>query len=164
MIRCFKFAQRVTSSVQSKRMLSAPAVRIPETGALINNEWQSGSNTFETVNPATEELLSDVINCTQIEVDAAVEAARDAFYNPESAWSQMGGYERGQCLNRLANLMEENIEELAMLEVLDNGKPYAEALNLDLPLSIQCYRYYAGWADKIHGSVINPSGPVGKGI
>ena len=58
---------------------------------------------------------------------------------------------------------EENLEELAMLEVLDNGKPLAEASNLDLPLSIQCYRYYAGWADKLHGSVISPSGPVAKG-
>lgn len=75
----------------------------------------------------------------------------------------MGGYERGMLMNKLANLMEENAHELAMLEVLDNGKPYAEAINLDLPLSIQCYRYYAGWADKISGSVINPSGPVAKG-
>ena len=66
-------------------------------------------------------------------------------------------------MNRLANLIEENMHELAMLEVLDNGKPYAEAINLDLPLSIQCYRYYAGWADKISGTVINPSGPVAKG-
>ena len=63
----------------------------------------------------------------------------------------------GVVLLKLANLIEENAEELAMLEVLDNGKPYAEAINLDLPLSIQCYRYYAGWADKISGQVINPS-------
>ena len=66
-------------------------------------------------------------------------------------------------LNRLAFLIEKNKTELAWLEVLDNGKPFAEAINLDLPLAIQCYRYYAGWADKLHGSVVSPSGPVAKG-
>ena len=100
-------------------------------------------------------------NCGQKEVDAAVEAATCMFY--EGEWSQLGGYERGRLLNKLADLIEANQEELAMLECLDNGKTYGEALGADLSLTIQCYRYYAGWADKIHGKVINPSGPMAKG-
>lgn len=143
---------------------AAPSVTLPKsTGALIGNSWTSGSEIFQTINPATEEVIADITACRSAEVDAAVDAATDAFYNPNSEWAMMGGYERSVLINRLANLMEQNIEELAMLEAVDNGKPYGEAINLDLPLSIQCYRYYAGWADKVHGSVINPSGPVAKG-
>jgi aldehyde dehydrogenase (NAD+) len=62
-------------------------------------------------------------------------------------------------LNKLADLIENNKEELAKLESLDNGKPYQEALNADLSLVVQCFRYYAGWADKVHGKVIPASGP-----
>ena len=75
-----------------------------------------------------------------------------------------GGHERGKLLNKLADLIEENIEELAMLETLNNGKSIGEAMAADLPLTIQCYRYYAGWADKIGGQVITPSGPIAKGL
>lgn len=124
----------------------------------------TSGNTFETLNPATEGVITEVHAAGNREVDAAVDAARNAFYNPNSEWAQLGGYERGMLMNKLANLIETHQEELAMLEVLDNGKPFGEAINLDLPLTIQCYRYYAGWADKISGSVINPSGPVAKGL
>lgn len=77
----------------------------------------------------------------------AVEAATNAFYT--GAYSQLGGHERGMLLNKLADAIEANLEELAMLEVLDNGKTIGEATGADLALTIQCYRYYAGWADKI---------------
>jgi aldehyde dehydrogenase (NAD+) len=92
----------------------------------------------------------------------AVEAASHAFY--EGEWSTMGGYQRGMLMNKLADAIEANMEELAMLEVLDNGKTLGEATGADLALTIQCYRYYAGWADKIQGSVIHPSGPVANGL
>src|SRR5215218_9305907 len=71
----------------------------------------------------------------------------------------MSGAERGRLLNKLADLIEKNQEELAALESLDNGKPYRDAIAADLPLAIKCYRYYAGWADKIHGKTIPIDGP-----
>ena len=71
----------------------------------------------------------------------------------------MSAAERGRLLNKLADLIEKNKEELAALESLDNGKPYRDSLTADLPLTIKCYRYYAGWADKIHGKTIPVEGP-----
>eukprot|EP01114_Cavostelium_apophysatum_P007116 TRINITY_DN1884_c0_g1_i1.p1 TRINITY_DN1884_c0_g1~~TRINITY_DN1884_c0_g1_i1.p1 ORF type:complete len:514 (-),score=172.76 TRINITY_DN1884_c0_g1_i1:61-1602(-) len=126
---------------------------------LINNKWVSAASgkTFKTTNPATEEVIAEVAEADAADVDKAVEAATHAFY--EGEWSKLGGYKRGVLMNKLADLIEKNREELARLEVLDNGKSYFEAYNVDLPLVIQCYRYYAGWADKIHGKVIQGSGP-----
>src|SRR6185503_19364939 len=72
---------------------------------------------------------------------------------------KMSARERGKCLNRLAQLVEDNIQELAALETLDNGKPIRDSLAADLPLTVDCYRYYAGWADKIDGKTIPISGP-----
>jgi len=141
---------------------AVPTVEIKYTKAFINNEWVAGSDTFTTENPATNEILAEVTNSGQAEVDAAVAAATHAFY--EGEWSQLGGYERGQLLNKLADAIEANLDELATLEVLDNGKTMGEAVGADLSLTIQCYRYYAGWADKIQGQVINPSGPIAKGL
>lgn len=131
-----------------------------QTNLLIDGKWvksQSGK-TFTTSNPATEEAITQVQEADKADVDLAVAAATRAFY--EGPWSKAGGYERGRLLNRVADLIEKNREELAKLEVADNGKSYFEAYNVDLPLVIQCYRYYAGWADKIEGRVLNPSGPV----
>lgn len=142
--------------------LSAPQLNIRRTEALINNEWVKGKHTFETVNPANEEKIADVTLCGKTEVDAAVAAAQDAFFG--GAWSKLGGYERSILLYRLADLIEKHQEELILLEVLDNGKSKHEAAAADLRLVLQCYRYYAGWADKIHGNVINPSGPFAKGL
>src|SRR5207237_8942856 len=73
--------------------------------------------------------------------------------------TKMAARKRGKCLNRLADLIEKNVEELAALESLDNGKPLADAKAADLPLVIDCYRYYAGWADKIEGKTIPINGP-----
>jgi aldehyde dehydrogenase (NAD+) len=70
----------------------------------------------------------------------------------------MSAAERGRLLYKLADLVEQNREELAALESLDNGKPYRDALNADLALTIKCYRYYAGWADKIQGKTIPVEG------
>ena len=71
----------------------------------------------------------------------------------------MSAAERGRLLNKLADLVEQHKEELAALESLDNGKPYRDSLNADLPLTVKCYRYYAGWADKNHGKTIPVEGP-----
>lgn len=126
---------------------------------LIDNEWRSASSgeTFEVLNPSTEEPLALVASGDKADVDAAVRAARRAF--DDSAWSRMSARDRGRCLYRLATLVDKHREELAELETLNNGKPIAETRNADLPLVIDCLEYYAGLADKIEGDVIPVNGP-----
>src|SRR5205823_293031 len=85
-----------------------------------------------------------------------LEELRRAF--EEGPWPKLSASERGRLLHKLADLIEQNADELAALESLDNGKPLADARAADLPLTIKCYRYYAGWADKIHGKTIPVEG------
>ena len=130
----------------------APAVR--QTGILIGDEWRPSvsGKTFPTINPATEEVICQVAEGDKADVDLAVHAARSAFES--GPWSRMDARDRGRLLNRLADLMESHLDELAALETLDNGKPIGDARAADLPLAIDSIRYYAGWADKIHGDTI----------
>ncbi len=132
---------------------------IKQTKILINNRWVDSvsGKTFETINPATGDVLASVAEADVADVELAVKAARNAF-NSKTAWRRMPGSERAKLLNRLADLIEANVEELAMLESLDNGKPRHVARTADLPLVIACYRYYAGWADKLQGKTIPISG------
>src|SRR5947209_2715986 len=123
-------------------------VPITATKLLINNQWVASASgkTFPTINPSTGEEICQVAEADAADVDRAVKAARQAFRGP---WRKMAASERGRLLNRLADLIEQNIDELALLEALDNGKPVAMSRAADLPLTIACYRYYAGWADKV---------------
>jgi aldehyde dehydrogenase (NAD+) len=134
-------------------------VKIGPTQLLINGQWQDAASgrTFETINPATEEVIANVAEADNADVDLAVRAAREAFET--GPWSRMAAAERGGLMYRLAVLIEANKEELARLETLDNGKPISDSIAADLPLTIACYRYYAGWADKIHGKTIPVNGP-----
>jgi aldehyde dehydrogenase (NAD+) len=134
-------------------------VKIGPTRLLINNEWVNSvsGKRFPTINPATGEVICEVAEADAADVDKAVKAARAAFTNGE--WSKMSATQRGELLYKLADLIEQNIEELASLETLDNGKPLNDSLNADLALVIACYRYYAGWADKIQGKTIPINGP-----
>jgi aldehyde dehydrogenase (NAD+) len=131
---------------------AAPAIR--QTKILINNEWHDAvsGKTFATNNPATEEKIADVAEGDAEDIDRAVKAARKAF--EQGPWKTMDARDRGRLLARLADLIEENLDELAALETLDNGKPISDARAADLPLVIDCLRYYAGWADKLHGDTI----------
>ena len=133
-------------------------VSVSATKLLINNQWvdSASGKTFPTVNPATGEVICHVAEADATDVDCAVRAARDAFEH--GSWRKMAAAERGRLLNRLADLIESHADELARLESLDNGKPYAVASAADLPLTIACYRYYAGWADKIQGNTIPING------
>ncbi len=97
-------------------------------------------------------MIAQVAEGDKEDIDRAVKAARAAFDN--GPWSRMDARDRGKLLFRLADLIEEEIDELAALESLDNGKPFKEARTADLPLVLDCLRYYAGYADKIHGSTI----------
>lgn len=110
--------------------------------------------TFETVNPATGEAIITVYEADKEDVDRAVEAADRAY---RGAWSKVTPSERGKMLWKLADLIEEHAEALAQLETLDNGKPIQETRHADIPLAIDHFRYYAGWATKIHGEVIDNS-------
>lgn len=128
--------------------------QIRQTQCFIGGKWvasQSGK-TFATINPATEEKIADVAEGDAADIDAAVKAAREQFENGE--WSRMDARDRGKLMHRLADLIEEEIDELAALESLDNGKPVRDARAADLPLTIDALRYYAGYADKIHGQTI----------
>lgn len=113
--------------------------------------------TFPTLNPTTGEVICHVAEGDKADIDLAVRAARRAFES--GPWSRMNPSERGRLLNKLADAIEANQTELAMLESLDNGKPIIDSLNADIPLTVQCYRYYAGWADKIQGKTLPVDGP-----
>ena len=133
-------------------VISRPEVR--QTQCFIGGQWvpaQSGK-TFDTLHPATEEVICQIAEGDAADVDLAVKAARDAFDN--GPWRTMDARERGALMMKLADLIEEEIDELAALETLDNGKPIHDSRNVDLPLTIDCLRYYAGYADKIHGQTI----------
>jgi aldehyde dehydrogenase (NAD+) len=121
---------------------------------MINNRWvdSESGRTFATVNPATGGQIALVAEASVADVDKAVAAARSAF--ELGPWHRFSGAERGKLLYRLADLIEKHSEELAYLETLDCGKPLAESRGMDLPMTIACYRYFAGWADKIQGQVI----------
>ncbi|HMP59004.1 MAG TPA: aldehyde dehydrogenase family protein [Gemmatales bacterium] len=133
---------------------SKSPVKVRQTKMLIGGKWLDSlsGKTFVTVNPATEEKIADVAYGGKEDVDLAVDAATRAFH--DGPWRRMDARERGRLMARLADLIEKNFDELAALEVLDNGKPLKEAKAGDLPLVIDCLRYYSGWADKIQGEVI----------
>ena len=111
--------------------------------------------TFETINPATEEVLAVVAEADSADVDVAVEAARRAF--DDGPWPRMRARDRGRLLYKLAELIDRERAELAVLESLDNGKPIAETRAVDVPSAIEVFAYYAGWADKIGGETIPQS-------
>src|SRR3984893_13610188 len=125
---------------------------------LINNERVDSvsGKTFATINPATAEEICQVAEADSADVDKAVHAARVAFET--GPWRQATASQRGLLLHRLADLIGKHADELAQLEALDNGKPYSVASAADLPLVIACFRYYAGWADKIQGKTIPING------
>lgn len=149
------------SSPPPKKPRVSPTPEIKYTKIFINNEWCDAvsGKTFPSINPTTGEKIIDVAEGDKADVDKAVAAANEAF-KLGSPWRTMDASERGRLLYRLADLIERDREYLARLETLDNGKPYSDSYNVDLNLVIKCYRYYAGWADKIQGKTIPVDGSV----
>ncbi len=145
-----------TATAPKPRTVQAPQVK--DQPLFIGGRWLDSvsGKTFATVNPATGQTICQVAEGDKADVDLAVKAARQAFET--GPWSKMSGAERGRLLLKLADKIEAHKEELAALESLDNGKPYKDALNADLALTVKCYRYYAGWADKNHGKTIPVEG------
>ena len=102
---------------------------------------------FETINPATGEVIATVEHAGQAELDAAIESAKKG----QQIWAAMTAVERGRILKKAAELLRENNEELARLEVLDTGKPLQEAICVDIETGADVIEYYAGLTDKIQG-------------
>lgn len=112
----------------------------------------AGQDTIESEDPGLETTLATVPAADQTDVDAAVEAARRAF---EGEWSAMVPAGRAGCLFKLADLIYENLDELAELEGLDTGKPAHIAKALDIPFAAEVFKYYGGWATKVRGSTLD---------
>ena len=129
----------------------------------INGQWADAvsGKTFETPNPATGTTLARIAEGDSEDINRAVAAARKAF--DEGPWGRMSPSERGRIIWRIGDLILEHAEELAQLESLDNGKPYAVALGADVPLAADLFHYMAGWATKIEGNSINISVPYMPG-
>ncbi|KKA29733.1 hypothetical protein TD95_003890 [Thielaviopsis punctulata] len=123
------------------------------TGLFINNEWVPAikGQTFEVINPATEEVICSVHEATKEDVDVAVKAARVAF---ENGWSTSVPGERSKLMLKLADLVDRDIDLLAAVESSDNGKSISLARG-DVTAVAACIRYYGGWADKIEGKTID---------
>jgi acyl-CoA reductase-like NAD-dependent aldehyde dehydrogenase len=132
-----------------------------EYGLFINGKFvapKSGKR-FETINPATQEVLAKVAYANELDVNLAVSAARNAF---TKTWSKMPAAERGKYLFRIARILQERAREFAVLETLDNGKPIRESRDTDIPLAAAHFFYHAGWADKLeHAGVGNNPKPYG---
>ena len=138
-------------------MTAFQPVKVATGKMLIGSEWVSARSgkTFAAINPATEKELGQVAYGGVEDVDSAVKAARAAF--DTGKWSSMPPRQRGNLLLKLADLIERDKEQLAILESMNNGKPIAECLAFDIPQVIDTFRYYGGWADKMLGEV-NPVG------
>jgi len=123
----------------------------------IDNEWRAAGSgeTFDVVNPATEEVLTSVAKATPDDVNAAVESARACLES--DGWASLSGRRRGQMLYRAAEILEERKKDVASLETKQNGKPFFESM-IDVSMTIETLRYYAGWADKYTGNVLNVEG------
>ena len=117
-------------------------------GLFVNGEFTDpiDGERFKTINPASEDVLAEVVAAGPADVDAAVAAARRAY---ENVWRDLTGRDRAKYLYRLARLIQERARELAVLESIDNGKPIRESRDVDLPLVAAHFFYYAGWADKL---------------
>ena len=129
----------------------------------INGQWTDAASgkTFETPNPATGETLARIAEGGAEDINRAVRAARSAF--DDGPWGKMTPSERGRIIWKIGDLIYAHLDELAQLESLDNGKPYAVAKVADVSLSADMFQYMAGWATKIEGNTINISVPYMPG-
>jgi aldehyde dehydrogenase (NAD+) len=121
----------------------------------INGEFTDarGGETFATINPATEEKITDVASASVEDVDAAVKAAR-AQLEPGSDWQKMKPRDRGKILWRIADMLTARAEEIGRIETIDNGKPIFESQYVDTPAAAECLYYFAGWSGKVAGETL----------
>ncbi|CAK7348514.1 unnamed protein product [Dovyalis caffra] len=136
-----------------------PPVSVKHNQLLINGQFVDAASgrTFPTMDPRTGKVIAHVAEGDAEDIDIAVSAARKAF--DEGPWPRMTAYERSKILLRFADLLEKHNDEIAALETWDNGKPYEQAAKIEVPMTARLFRYYAGWADKIHGLTLPADGP-----
>ena len=143
---------------------SAASIK-PQYDLFINGEWEkpSGNKYFDTINPATEEKLSEVAEANVADVDRAVSSARKAY---EKVWKKMPAKERAKYIFRIARMIQEKARELAIIETLNGGKAIRESRDFDVPTAANHFFYYAGWADKLEYAFPNrqtePLGVAGQ--
>ncbi|KAI8343762.1 aldehyde dehydrogenase domain-containing protein [Choanephora cucurbitarum] len=128
-----------------------------QTGLFINNKFVKGSDEIETVNPSTGKVITKVQAAGKDEVDLAVKAATDAFHGP---WGKLTSIQRAALMFKLADLIDQNNEELSQVETLDNGKGITFSRVFDVKQISHTLRYFAGYADKVHGKVIDTEGAL----
>jgi acyl-CoA reductase-like NAD-dependent aldehyde dehydrogenase len=140
-------------------METALQVEVKPGKLFIGGKWMDSASgkTFSTINPATGEVLAQIAEGDERDVDAAVRAARKAF--DSGPWAEMSASDRGRLLWKIGDLIDKYNEELGTLETLDNGKPIFESRQVDMPMVAEVFRYYAGWATKIHGETVPVRGP-----
>jgi aldehyde dehydrogenase (NAD+) len=137
----------------------------PQYDLFINGGWvrPSSEKYFDSINPASEEKLSEVADANEADVDRAVKAARNAY---EKVWRKMPPKERAKYIFRIARMIQERARELAIVESLDGGKPIRESRDFDVPTAANHFFYYAGWADKMEYAFPNrnaePLGVAGQ--
>jgi len=130
----------------------------------INGEFvkPNSKKYFETINPATDEIIARVAGANKKDVDFAVNSARRAF----KSWSKIKGKDRGKYIFRIARMIQERAKEFAVIESIDGGKPIRESRDIDIPLAANHFFYYAGWADKIEyafpNKTLKPLGVAGQ--
>ncbi|KAK4488840.1 hypothetical protein RD792_004630 [Penstemon davidsonii] len=136
-----------------------PPVSIQYDKLLINGQFVDAASgkTFPTLDPRTGEVIAHVAEGDAEDINRAVAAARKAF--DEGPWPKMTAYERQKIMLRFADLVEKHNDEIAALETWDSGKPYEQCANIEIPMFVRLFRYYAGWTDKIHGFTIPGDGP-----
>ena len=135
--------------------LSSRGLELPPTELLIDGRWEAGASgfRFDSIDPATGQVITSIARGHATDVDRAVGAARRAL--ERKTWRLMSGAQRGRLLYRLAELLEQDRETMVQLESMDAGKPLAATRRQDLPAAVDCLRYYAGWADKLEGQVVS---------
>src|SRR5438309_3186273 len=136
-------------------MITANKAKLESGRLLIDGQWTDGAKKLDTINPATGEVLTEVVAASPEASDRAVFAARRAFEDRSGAWRKLSASERGRLIWKLADLVEKNIDELAELETIDNGKPIFESRYVHMSMVVDVRRYYAGWATTIHGETVN---------
>jgi len=143
-------------------MTQAPTYAPPTTPTrlLVNGEWvePASGKYYDSVNPATGGAAARVADGDASDVDRAVKAARAAF--DDGPWATMHPADRGRLITKLARLVQENAQQLAEIDAIDAGKPVTNSLRVDIPAAVDCFEYYAGWADKIHGETVPVRGPM----
>lgn len=143
----------MTTLVEKPETLARPNFPITLTQLYINGEWRDSASgkTFVVIDPTTEEELVQIAEGTTEDVEAAIEAAHQAFEN--GAWAQMSGHERGEILWRVGDLLHKYGEELAFLQAKEMGRLFTDSTTLDIPHIANVFHYFAGWASKIEGAV-----------